>query len=706
MRRLQWLVRPGVLLTLLGLAVCVFLGIAYLRWRAGQLALAHLEAGRGHAAAGRENDALGEFDRALEANPYDAAALLERARLHHRRHRPELAQVDYEASLKRPASGETLAARVEVGIQLGSDLNRADCFRNAVKDATRGLAIDPDRADSYCRNRAEAHLGLDEDGDALKDANEAVSRKGDADSHYLRGRVRAKQGDDAAARADFDEAVRLAPGHAAAFAARAFLRLDQGDARGATADADRAIAVEPGSPAGYEARAHIAAAQRRWADALTDLDRAIERKPSEVGLRVARAILRYERLSPIQARSDVGKALQLNPSAPLALAVQAAFDSQCGRTTRADEAARAAAEAAPNDPAVQLVRAHVLADKGDIRAGLVALAGVAERTGRKDPGLCASIALMRLRVSDNAGAVKDLTRAVEWRPHAAEFWAMRGVAHARANDARAAAADFTEAERLDPPESLRRRGETLLELKDYAGAERAFSALLEASPDDEDALVGRAQASSAADRTKTALADLDRVLKSNPNNVTARRVRLACVADDKTVGRAEAACVALLALEPDDVFVHLVRASVQLDQERGNGALAEADKALKLEPNSAQAHGLRGVALAMLEQFTEAQAELERAGREDEAFAKLAREVQQLRREREEAANRQPNINFPGGFRQSGSPYSGFGSKTPDPPRPWKWPSLDAVGIWAGLALLAGLVAYLLGKRNARSGGI
>jgi len=138
----------------------------------------------------------------------------------------------------------------------------------------------------------------------------------DADGLFQRGFTRQMQEDWDGARADYDQAIALQPGHAGAWLERARVRVQQGDLGGALGDADEAVRLAPQ----YAWFSYIRAGLR-WrandpAGAEADYARALELDASLLPAYLERGNLRYEVGNLAGARADYEAILREEPEHP------------------------------------------------------------------------------------------------------------------------------------------------------------------------------------------------------------------------------------------------------------------------------------------------------------------------------------------------------------------------------------------------------
>ena len=130
-------------------------------------------------------------------------------------------------------------------------------------------------------------------------------------AHNSRGLAREQAGDPERAAADFDAAVRAAPGYAMAYNNRGRLRVGRGDVAGAIADWDRALALAPGLAVAALNRGAARLVQGDTAGAIADLETATRLAPGDASAwyNLATAHTMAGRLD--LAIEDCGRALAL-----------------------------------------------------------------------------------------------------------------------------------------------------------------------------------------------------------------------------------------------------------------------------------------------------------------------------------------------------------------------------------------------------------
>ncbi|MCK2212699.1 tetratricopeptide repeat protein [Actinomadura sp. ATCC 31491] len=190
------------------------------------------------ALAGRGEEALADYGRAIAADPGYPDYYLDRGNLLHKLGRPEQALADYEAVMRlSPPFPEAYYNRAELRYAAGD-------LAGARADLDHTLELDPDFAPAYV-NRAGIHAATGAYVLARKDV-EAGLAAAPRDPHLLcvLGQVEQAEGRPGEARAAYDLALEADPGLVAAWAGRAELAHAHGDHDAALADLGRALALE------------------------------------------------------------------------------------------------------------------------------------------------------------------------------------------------------------------------------------------------------------------------------------------------------------------------------------------------------------------------------------------------------------------------------------------------------------------------------
>jgi len=166
---------------------------------------------------------------------------------------------------------------------------------------------------------------------------------------------------------------------------------------------------------------------------------------------------------------------------------------------------------------------------------------------------------------------------------------------------------------MEAPDALFTLALDRLDDGDFADAQRILTALLEAEPDDEEALAHRAMALRGLGRTAEALADCDRALDIDPNDVDALSVRGSLRAAAGDLPGALADLDAAVRRAPRDVAARFERGQILVQSGEFRKAIRDLTEVLSLEPYDAEARFLRGTAYQRLGRPRQAAADLSRA---------------------------------------------------------------------------------------------
>lgn len=256
-------------------------------------------------------------------------------------------------------------------------------------------------------------------------------------------------GDDAAAAAALDEAIRLKPDLAPALLTRSALALSANDLDVAISDASRAIEADRRNAAGYLLRAEAYLRRREPAFALGDMDDAIRIAPNAPRLRLIRAYANLALDRPEAAVGDARAALRVSPDMTAAYLVRARAYLTTGAFARAGADAERAAELSPDDP--QAWDAATIAftelakfDRAEAAANrLVALEPAS-------PDSLNARCWVRALTPEPQAAVPDCDAALKAEPDHYQAYDSRAFAYWQLGELEAARADLARAAELAP----------------------------------------------------------------------------------------------------------------------------------------------------------------------------------------------------------------------------------------------------------------
>jgi tetratricopeptide (TPR) repeat protein len=267
----------------------------------------------------RDDEALVNYERALQLEPDDMQALLGKARTLCRTGEVERSLVFLCRAIPRQPKEPGLhaerarcyalldrnaeaMAELDVAIALDPDdpelyVSRARCRpmeddAARAADFARALELDPDDARAWA-DLAHHRQEMGQIEEALRAAERAVARGPElAIAHFSRAHARHALGDYTGALADFDEAVRIEPTQPGHFVCRAMVHKALGDRRAYLADIETATVLEPESFALRAWYGRLLAEERDVAGALREFEAALSFGGDELG-EAARAELHY-----------------------------------------------------------------------------------------------------------------------------------------------------------------------------------------------------------------------------------------------------------------------------------------------------------------------------------------------------------------------------------------------------------------------------
>ncbi|MGI5482249.1 tetratricopeptide repeat protein [Streptomyces lavendofoliae] len=274
--------------------------------RADDRAYALTSRGRALHDAGRYDEALADFDRAIglgaSARAYTGRALAHRAR------------GDFDRALEdHDRAVESAASPVRPLAHRGETYRRTGRYAEALADLDRVVALDP--AWVWPRaSRAQVQHALGRPAEALADLDIALSLDPDHRwSRVRRAQVRRALGDVAGALRDLDHAQALAPADPWILGERGEALRAAGRHADAVAAYTRALDLDPGYAWALGSRALAHEALGDPAEALADLDRALAMDP-----RYAWAAEQRERIATAAAlagsNAEAGPNSEQNPT--------------------------------------------------------------------------------------------------------------------------------------------------------------------------------------------------------------------------------------------------------------------------------------------------------------------------------------------------------------------------------------------------------
>jgi serine/threonine protein kinase len=241
-------------------------------------------------------EALAKYDRAIELNPQDADAYINRGILKYEKNDTQGALADYNRAIE--INPQDALVYYNRGLLKYGKLNDN---QGALADYNRAIEINPKYAVAHFNRGLLKYIGLNDDRGALADFNRAIQiDPKDVDSYTERGSLKKeKLNDNQGALADYNRAIEINPKNAVAYTQRGSLKKEKlNDNQGALADYNRAIEINPNDALIYYNRGLLKHSKLNDNQGvLADYNRAIQLNPDFADAYNNRGILKYEKLN-------------------------------------------------------------------------------------------------------------------------------------------------------------------------------------------------------------------------------------------------------------------------------------------------------------------------------------------------------------------------------------------------------------------------
>ena len=477
------------------------------------LAVALKERGEDHRLAKRYDEAVADYNRAVEIDPYSVLAIVGRGVTYRLMGRYDEALADYNGAIELDPSNSWVIIGRGVTHQL------AERYENAFADYNRAVEVDPYSVLAIV-GRGDIHRLMGRYDQALADFNRAIEL--DPLTIIDRGEMYRLMGRYDQALADYNRAVELDPSSVQAIIGRAAGYRLMGRYDEALADYNRAIELDPSDARAIIGRGETWRLMGRYDQALADLTRGIELDPGNA-LANARRGETYRLMGRYDdALADYCCAVELDPDNAWAIARRGVAYGLMGRY---DQALADLAYGIELDPD----NAWAIASRGETYRLM----------GRHDQAL-ADLAYGIELDPDNAWAIAsrgetyrlmgrydealaDYNRAIELDPSDARAIASRGETYRLMGRHDQALADLAYGIELDPDNAwaIASRGETYRLMGRYDEALADYNRAIELDPDNTWDIVSRGETYRLMGLYDEALADYDRAVELDPNNVRA-----------------------------------------------------------------------------------------------------------------------------------------------------------------------------------------
>ena len=198
---------------------------------------------------GHHEEAIKDYDKAIELNPNNANVYSNRGNAKNRLGRYEEALKDLNNAIElNPHLFQAYNNR-------GATKGKIGHYEEAIQDFDKAIDLKPDYVNAY-NNRGNAKDELGRHEEAIKDYDKAIDLKPDhADAYNNRGSAKYKLGHHEEAIKDYDKAIELKHDYADAYNGRGIAKSNLGHYTEAIKDYDKAIELDDLKPSYYHNRA-------------------------------------------------------------------------------------------------------------------------------------------------------------------------------------------------------------------------------------------------------------------------------------------------------------------------------------------------------------------------------------------------------------------------------------------------------------------
>ena len=372
--------------------------------------------------------AIAQTTAVLAQNPNNANALLTQGKV-------EFIQGQYDKALASfNQAVEQEGGNADAFNQRGDVYYETGRYDEAVADYRRAISVDPKNGQAYV-NWSAINVLRGNSQEALQNLNLAVQNQPGLIAAYVnRGSRHADIGDSSAARQDWKKASSLTPQTAQDYTSRAYAksRLNQKD--NAVSDYNQALVINPNFPKAYVGRAFLLYERGEKEQALDNFEKALAINPNNTtALLVKGEILAYKNNpdwpGAIEAYSA---ALAVNPNDPDIL------NNRCSAYFATQQLDLALADCdrglkvQPNDASIYVTRGNIRLRQENPEDAVQDYSRALQineqaKNQSLDQTAYSNRASALFQIGDFSGAIRDVDKAIELKPDAAEDYLKRGT---------------------------------------------------------------------------------------------------------------------------------------------------------------------------------------------------------------------------------------------------------------------------------------
>ena len=273
-----------------------------------QFADAYKSRGLAKYALGNNQGSISDLDRAIAINPQDAYAYNVRGIAKYALGNKQEAIGDYDKAI-------ALDSKYAVAYNnRGIAKYDLDNKQEAIGDYDKAIAINPQDADAY-KSRGLAKYALGNKQGAIDDYDKAIALDSkDAYAYVNRGNAKYALDNKQGAIDDYDKAIALDSKYANAYIGRGNAKYDLDNKQGAIDDYDKAIALDSKYAVTYNNRGLAKSDLGNKQGAISDYDKAIAINSQDAGAYVNRGNAKSDLGNKKGAIGDFNQAIKINPN--------------------------------------------------------------------------------------------------------------------------------------------------------------------------------------------------------------------------------------------------------------------------------------------------------------------------------------------------------------------------------------------------------
>ena len=256
---------------------------------------------------GQYDQAISDFNKALEINPRFVRAYNNRGIAYGKKGQYDQAISDYSKALGiNPRFAYPYNNRGNAYWEIGQ-------YDRAISDLNKALEINPSYAEAY-NNRGMAYRDKGQYDQGISDFNKALEiNPMFVQAYYNRGMAYGRKSQYDQAISDYNKALGINPRFAEAYNNRGIVHYYKGQYDQAISDYNKALEMNPRFAEAYNNRGMAYRHKGQYDQAISDYNKALEINPRFVEAYNNRGIVYYYKGQYDQSISDFNKALELDP---------------------------------------------------------------------------------------------------------------------------------------------------------------------------------------------------------------------------------------------------------------------------------------------------------------------------------------------------------------------------------------------------------